>query len=146
MKDLRSPLNLVLIQYIIFIECGLAWMMIEHVENNSQMFWFKVWWYMSHKLDYIKRFVKRCLLLGCYLVIGNTKGTRKKKQWSNWKRPISISHSFQFKPFDNQPLLTVGKRFKPGSSLTHLCKPTSIAVATTGEVGIEKGKNTKIYK
>lgn len=34
---------------------------------------------MSHKLDYIKRFVKRCLLLGCYLVIGNTKGTRKKK-------------------------------------------------------------------
>lgn len=40
----------------------------------------------------------------------------------------------QFKANEAKPQLIIGKRFRPGSSLKHLCKPTSIAVATTGEV------------
>lgn len=41
----------------------------------------------------------------------------------------------QFRPFESKPQLVIGKRFRPGASVKQLCKPTSIAVATTGEVG-----------
>uniref|UniRef100_A0A0K8U9J1 Peptidyl-alpha-hydroxyglycine alpha-amidating lyase 2 n=1 Tax=Bactrocera latifrons TaxID=174628 RepID=A0A0K8U9J1_BACLA len=57
-----------------------------------------------------------------------------------WITDVAMHQAFKFKPFDNQPLLTIGKRFKPGSSLNHLCKPTSIAVATTGEVSVGRRK------
>ncbi|CAD7015409.1 peptidyl-alpha-hydroxyglycine alpha-amidating lyase 2 [Ceratitis capitata] len=64
-----------------------------------------------------------------------------------WITDVAMHQAFKFKPFETQPLLTVGKRFKPGSSINHLCKPTSVAVATTGEFFIADGYcNSRILK
>ncbi|XP_020799231.1 peptidyl-alpha-hydroxyglycine alpha-amidating lyase 2 [Drosophila serrata] len=64
-----------------------------------------------------------------------------------WITDVAMHQAFKFKPFSNKPLLTIGKRFRPGSSVKHLCKPTSIAVATTGEFFIADGYcNSRILK
>ncbi|XP_067632426.1 peptidyl-alpha-hydroxyglycine alpha-amidating lyase 2 [Eurosta solidaginis] len=64
-----------------------------------------------------------------------------------WITDVAMHQAFKFKPFDTQPLLTIGKRFKPGSSVNHLCKPTSVAVATTGEFFVADGYcNSRILK
>lgn len=53
----------------------------------------------------------------------------------------------QFKPGELQPVLKFGFRFVPGSDNKHLCKPTSVAVATTGEIFIADGYcNNRILK
>lgn len=40
-----------------------------------------------------------------------------------------------------------GESFQPGSGIKHLCKPTSVAVATTGEIFIADGYcNNRILK
>ncbi|XP_013113823.1 peptidyl-alpha-hydroxyglycine alpha-amidating lyase 2 [Stomoxys calcitrans] len=56
-----------------------------------------------------------------------------------WITDVAMHQAFKFKPYEEKPLLVVGKRFRPGSSVKHLCKPTSIAVATTGEFFIADG-------
>ncbi|KAH8321636.1 hypothetical protein KR074_010975 [Drosophila pseudoananassae] len=64
-----------------------------------------------------------------------------------WITDVAMHQAFKFKPFSTKPLLTIGKRFRPGSSVKHLCKPTSIAVATTGEFFIADGYcNSRILK
>ncbi|TMW50616.1 hypothetical protein DOY81_004305, partial [Sarcophaga bullata] len=64
-----------------------------------------------------------------------------------WITDVALHQAFKFKPHETQPLLTIGKRFRPGSSLKHLCQPTSIAVATTGEFFIADGYcNQRILK
>ncbi|XP_037805977.1 peptidyl-alpha-hydroxyglycine alpha-amidating lyase 2 [Lucilia sericata] len=64
-----------------------------------------------------------------------------------WITDVAMHQAFKFKPHENQPLLTIGKRFRPGSSVKHLCKPTSIAVSTTGEFFIADGYcNQRILK
>ncbi|XP_075166467.1 peptidyl-alpha-hydroxyglycine-alpha-amidating lyase 2 [Haematobia irritans] len=50
-----------------------------------------------------------------------------------WLTDVAMHQAFKFKPNGEKPLLVIGKRFRPGTSVKHLCKPTSIAVATTGE-------------
>lgn len=37
-------------------------------------------------------------------------------------------------PGRDYPTITIGQRFQSGSTRNHLCKPTAVAVASTGEV------------
>ncbi|KAJ8933900.1 hypothetical protein NQ318_011916 [Aromia moschata] len=58
-----------------------------------------------------------------------------------------LPHGLTFKPGELQPALTFGQRFEPGSDTRHLCMPTSVAVATTGEIFIADGYcNSRILK
>ncbi|CAG9813098.1 unnamed protein product [Phaedon cochleariae] len=64
-----------------------------------------------------------------------------------WVTDVALHQAFKFKPGELQPTLTFGHRFDPGSDTKHLCKPTSVAVATTGEIFIADGYcNSRILK
>ncbi|KAK6625855.1 hypothetical protein RUM43_006154 [Polyplax serrata] len=60
---------------------------------------------------------------------------------------VGLHQVFKFKPGSRTPSLVFGQRFEPGSGLHHLCKPTDVAVATTGEIFIADGYcNSRILK
>ncbi|XP_044737426.1 peptidyl-alpha-hydroxyglycine alpha-amidating lyase 2-like [Chrysoperla carnea] len=64
-----------------------------------------------------------------------------------WVTDVALHQAFKFKFGDSQPLLEFGFPFTPGDSFEHLCKPTSIAVATTGEIFIADGYcNQRVLK
>lgn len=64
-----------------------------------------------------------------------------------WLTDVGLHQAFKFKPGELQPTLIFGEKFTPGSDSKHLCKPTSIAVATTGEIFIADGYcNSRILK
>lgn len=51
-----------------------------------------------------------------------------------WVTDVALHQVFKFKPKSRYPSITIGRRFQPGSVPSQLCKPTAVAVATTGEV------------
>lgn len=51
-----------------------------------------------------------------------------------WVTDVALHQVFKFKPKSRYPSITIGRRFQPGSIPSQLCKPTAVAVATTGEV------------
>ncbi|KAH1007488.1 hypothetical protein HUJ04_004713 [Dendroctonus ponderosae] len=60
---------------------------------------------------------------------------------------VGMHQAFKFKRGQNIPTLVFGELFVPGSDHGHLCKPTSIAVASTGEIFIADGYcNSRILK
>ncbi|XP_008195286.1 peptidyl-alpha-hydroxyglycine alpha-amidating lyase 2 isoform X2 [Tribolium castaneum] len=64
-----------------------------------------------------------------------------------WVTDVALHQAFKFKPGELSPILTFGQRLTPGSSKNHLCMPTSIAVASEGEVFIADGYcNSRILK
>uniref|UniRef100_A0A1A9WQJ0 peptidylamidoglycolate lyase n=1 Tax=Glossina brevipalpis TaxID=37001 RepID=A0A1A9WQJ0_9MUSC len=64
-----------------------------------------------------------------------------------WITDVAMHQAFKFRASESQPLITIGTRFRPGSTIKHLCKPTSIAVATTGEFFVADGYcNQRILK
>ncbi|RZB39303.1 peptidyl-alpha-hydroxyglycine alpha-amidating lyase 2, partial [Asbolus verrucosus] len=64
-----------------------------------------------------------------------------------WVTDVALHQAFKFKPGELSPVLAFGQRLTPGSSKTHLCMPTSVAVATEGEVFIADGYcNSRILK
>lgn len=53
---------------------------------------------------------------------------------NTWVTDVAQHQVFKFHPNSKYPALTIGRRFQPGSLPNHLCQPTSVAIATTGEV------------
>jgi peptidylamidoglycolate lyase len=51
-----------------------------------------------------------------------------------WLTDVALHQVFKFQPDKDYPAITLGRRFEPGTSRNHLCKPTAVAVASTGEV------------
>lgn len=66
---------------------------------------------------------------------------------NTWLTDVALHQVFKFKPGRDYPSITIGRRFEPGVSRHHLCKPTSVAVASTGEIFIADGYcNNRIMK
>ncbi|CAL4061158.1 unnamed protein product, partial [Meganyctiphanes norvegica] len=66
-----------------------------------------------------------------------------------WVTDVGMHQVFKFaKGYANsQPLITLGTRFEPGSDDTHFCKPTAVAVLTSGEFFVSDGYcNSRVIK
>ena len=53
-----------------------------------------------------------------------------------WITDVALHQVFKFKPGAPYPSITLGRRFQPGSLPNYFCKPTDVAVASTGEVNL----------
>ena len=66
---------------------------------------------------------------------------------NTWVTDVALHQVFKFRPDFERPLITIGRRFQPGVTQNHLCKPTAVAIATTGEIFIADGYcNNRILK
>ncbi|KAK4885477.1 hypothetical protein RN001_001748 [Aquatica leii] len=64
-----------------------------------------------------------------------------------WITDVALHQAFKFRPGKDAPDLVFGVRFEPGIDDYHLCKPTSVSVASTGEIFIADGYcNSRILK
>lgn len=52
-----------------------------------------------------------------------------------WVTDVALHQVIKLHPDKDFPMITIGTRFSPGSTANHLCKPTAVAVASSGEVG-----------
>lgn len=55
-----------------------------------------------------------------------------------WLTDVALHQVFKYDSY-GVPLLVLGKRFEPGNDMEHFCKPTSVAVAPTGEIVVADG-------
>lgn len=64
-----------------------------------------------------------------------------------WLTDVALHQGFKFKPGEISPSLVFGEKLIPGSDSKHLCKPTSFAIAFTGEIFLADGYcNNRILK
>ncbi|CAH8636632.1 unnamed protein product [Schistosoma rodhaini] len=65
-----------------------------------------------------------------------------------WITDVALHQVFKFSSnLSSEPLLTLGERFKPGSSKNQFCKPTDVVVSSNGQVFISDGYcNNRIMK
>ncbi|XP_050701944.1 peptidyl-glycine alpha-amidating monooxygenase B-like isoform X1 [Eriocheir sinensis] len=66
-----------------------------------------------------------------------------------WVTDVGLHQVFKFPAGygDGKPLLTLGTRFQPGSDNTHFCKPTGVAVMSSGEFFVSDGYcNARVIK
>ncbi|CAH8553856.1 unnamed protein product [Schistosoma turkestanicum] len=65
-----------------------------------------------------------------------------------WITDLALHQVFKFSlNLSNEPLLTLGERFKPGSGENQFCKPTDVVVSSNGLVFISDGYcNNRIMK
>jgi len=64
-----------------------------------------------------------------------------------WLTDVALHQIFKIAPGKEEPLLTIGQSFVPGSDHDHFCKPTSVAVAKSGEFFVADGYcNSRIVK
>ncbi|XP_075216456.1 peptidyl-alpha-hydroxyglycine alpha-amidating lyase 2-like [Lycorma delicatula] len=66
---------------------------------------------------------------------------------NTWLTDVAMHQVFKFSPRSVRPSLTLGKRFEPGKGELHFCKPSSVAIASSGEVFVADGYcNSRILK
>ncbi|XP_058834993.1 peptidyl-alpha-hydroxyglycine alpha-amidating lyase 1 [Topomyia yanbarensis] len=68
---------------------------------------------------------------------------------SYWLTDVAMHQVFKFDPAisTTEPLLTIGRRFQPGSDIHSFCKPTSVAVLSNGDFFVADGYcNGRIMK
>ena len=65
-----------------------------------------------------------------------------------WLTDVALHQVFKFPPKGGaKPLLTLGTRFEPGNDDTHFCKPSAVAVTTSGDFFVSDGYcNHRIIK
>ncbi|CAL8143804.1 unnamed protein product [Orchesella dallaii] len=64
-----------------------------------------------------------------------------------WLTDVAMHQVFKFLPGAEKPSLTLGQAFTPGTSTDHLCKPTDVAVSSSGTVFVADGYcNSRILK
>lgn len=68
-----------------------------------------------------------------------------------WLTDVALHQVFKFGPSSNNSsenlLMILGTAFEPGNDLDNFCKPTSVAVATSGEFYVADGYcNSRIIK
>lgn len=70
-----------------------------------------------------------------------------------WVTDVAMHQVLKFPPLLNsevnntKPLLTLGNKFIPGSDLGSFCKPTAVAVLSSGEFFVSDGYcNSRIIK
>lgn len=60
---------------------------------------------------------------------------------------MAMHQVFKFLPGADKPILTLGQAFSPGTSNAHFCKPTDVAVASSGVFFVADGYcNSRIMK
>ncbi|OON16526.1 NHL repeat protein, partial [Opisthorchis viverrini] len=55
-----------------------------------------------------------------------------------WVTDVGLHQVFKFSP-DKTQLMVLGEKFKPGNDSGHFCKPTHVAVASTGDFFVSDG-------
>ncbi|XP_015379796.1 PREDICTED: peptidyl-alpha-hydroxyglycine alpha-amidating lyase 1-like [Diuraphis noxia] len=64
-----------------------------------------------------------------------------------WLTDVALHQVFKFSPNSENVLMTFGTEFVPGNDLDKFCKPTSVAVTTSGEFYVADGYcNSRIIK
>ncbi|KAH0539325.1 peptidyl-alpha-hydroxyglycine alpha-amidating lyase 2-like [Cotesia glomerata] len=56
-----------------------------------------------------------------------------------WLTDVALHQVFKFTPGSTNPDLILGEALTPGSDNDHFCQPTSVAVASTGEIVVADG-------
>lgn len=66
---------------------------------------------------------------------------------NTWITDVAMHQVFKFRPNSLYPSISLGQRFQPGVLPGYLCKPTAVAVASTGEFFVADGYcNNRIIK
>jgi len=61
------------------------------------------------------------------------------QEGNTWVTDVGLHQVFKFPKDKTQPSLVLGTKFVPGKDKTHFCKPTSTAVASTGQLFVADG-------
>lgn len=74
-------------------------------------------------------------------------GLTMDKDENIWVTDVALHQVFKFPAGSDEPSLVLGEAFIPGNDEKHFCKPTDVAVASTGEFFISDGYcNSRIQK
>jgi len=66
-------------------------------------------------------------------------GLKIDQEGNTWVTDVGMHQVFKFMKGQSTPSLVLGEKFVPGNDAGHFCKPTSVAVASTGQIFIADG-------
>lgn len=58
---------------------------------------------------------------------------------NSWITDVALHQVFKFTPNNEKPSIVLGEEFTPGSDRMHFCKPTDVAVTSSGYIFISDG-------